>query len=55
MNTETELSKDEAFLEGTITAVTTLHNMVKEKQKEIELLEKKRDSILAEVERVENP
>lgn len=52
INTESELNKDEAYLEGTVSAVTTLHNMVKEKQKEVQLLEKDRDDILQAVEQV---
>jgi hypothetical protein len=44
------LNEDESFLKGTVSAVMTLQAMVREKQQEIELLEKDRDEILEAVE-----
>jgi hypothetical protein len=55
VSTETELTADEEFLKGTLSAVSTLQDMVREKQKEIEILEKDRDEILTAVAQVSPP
>jgi hypothetical protein len=52
LHAEAELSEDESFLKGTVSAVTTLQGMVREKQQEMEFLETDRDAILEAVEEV---